>query len=365
MLEALLRRSLELEPTLGSSWWSLANLKTFRFTTDDAEAMRRTLQLPGIAEDDRSQLEFALGKAEEDARNWAESFAHYAEGNRRRRAMLDYDPAHVTAIVDRQRATLDADFFAARRGWGCMSEDPIFVVSLPRSGSTLVEQILASHSAVEGTMELPDIGMIAGRLGPGGIADLTKADARALGEDYLARTAVQRKAGRPHFVDKMPNNWTYLALIHLILPNARIVDARRHPLGCGWSLFKQHFARGQSFSYDLGEIGRYYRDYVRALEHIDHVLPGRVNRVFYEQMVEDTATEVRRLLDAIGLPFEEACLRFYETERAVRTASSEQVRRPIFREGLDQWRHYEPWLGPLADALGPVLTDYPNVPATA
>ena len=205
-------------------------------------------------------------------------------------------------------------------------EDPIFVVSLPRSGSTLVEQILASHSAVEGTMELPDIGMIAGRLGPGGIADLTKADARALGEDYLARTAVQRKAGRPHFVDKMPNNWTYLALIHLILPNARIVDARRHPLGCGWSLFKQHFARGQSFSYDLGEIGRYYRDYVRALEHIDHVLPGRVNRVFYEQMVEDTATEVRRLLDAIGLPFEEACLRFYETERAVRTGSSARRR---------------------------------------
>jgi len=362
---AAYRRSLELEPTLGSSWWSLANLKTFRFTPADAAAMRGALGVPGIPEEDRYQLEFALGKAEEDAGRWAASFAHYAEGNRRRRAMLDYDPAHVTAIVDRQRSTLDADFFAARDGWGCPSDDPIFVVSLPRSGSTLIEQILASHPSVEGTMELPDIGMIAGRLGPGGIAELTESDARALGEEYLERTAVQRKSGRPHFVDKMPNNWTYLPLIQLILPNARIIDARRHPLGCGWSLFKQHFARGQSFSYDLREIGLYYRDYVRALDHIDRVLPGRVHRVFYEQMVDDTATEVRALLAAIGLPFEEVCLRFHETERAVRTASSEQVRRPIFREGLDQWRNFEPWLGPLADALGLVLAHYPAIPADA
>jgi len=362
---AAYRRSLVLEPTLGSSWWSLANLKTFRFTTDDIAAMRAALEVAGIAEEERYQLEFALGKAEEDAGNWAESFAHYAHANRRRRAMLDYDPTHVTAIVDRQRATLDADFFAARAGWGCAADDPIFVVSLPRSGSTLIEQILASHSAVEGTMELPDIGMIAGKLGPGGIAQLTKDEARALGEEYLARTAVQRKSGRPRFVDKMPNNWTYLALIHLILPNARIVDARRHPLGCGWSVFKQHFARGQSFSYDLADIGRYYRDYVRALAHMDDVLPGRVHRVFYERMVENTDAEVRALLDAVGLPFEPACLRFYETDRAVRTASSEQVRRPIFREGLDLWRHYQPFLGPLADALGPVLTDYPDVPADA
>ena len=359
---AAYRRSLALEPTLGSSWWSLANLKTFRFTPDDVAAMQGALAVPGISEEDRYQLEFALGKAREDAGQWADSFVHYAEGNRRRRALLDYDPAHVTAIVDRQRATLDADFFAARMGWGCPAADPIFVVSLPRSGSTLIEQILASHSAVEGTMELPDIGMIAGRLGPGGISQLTEQEARAWGEDYLARTAVQRKDGKPHFVDKMPNNWTYLALIHLILPNARIIDARRHPLGCGWSVFKQHFARGQSFSYDLAEIGYYYRDYVRALDHIDTMLPGRVHRVFYEQMVDDTEAQVRALLDAAGLPFEDACLRFHETERAVRTASSEQVRRPIFREGLDHWRHFEPWLGPLADALGPVLTCYPDVP---
>lgn len=362
---AAYRRSLVLEPTLGSSWWSLANLKTFRFTPDDVTAMEEALTVPGTSEEDRYQLEFALGKAREDAGEWQASFGHYAEANRRRRTLLDYDPAHITAIVDRQRATLDADFFAARQGWGFPADDPIFVVSLPRSGSTLIEQILASHSAVEGTMELPDIGMIAGRLGPGGIMQLTESEARAWGEDYLARTAVQRKDGKPHFVDKMPNNWTYLALIQLILPNARIVDARRHPLGCGWSLFKQHFARGQSFSYDLAEIGRYYRDYVRALDHVDHVLPGRVHRVFYEAMVEDTETQVRALLDAVGLPFEAACLRFHETERAVRTASSEQVRRPIFREGLDHWRHFEPWLGPLADALGPVLTHYPDVPPGA
>jgi tetratricopeptide (TPR) repeat protein len=362
---AAYRRSLTLEPTLGSSWWSLANLKTFRFTPEDVTAMQNALTVPGIDDEDRYQLEFALGKACEDAGEWQASFTHYAAANRSRRAKLDYDPAHVTAIVDRQRATLDADFFAARKGWGCPAADPIFVVSLPRSGSTLIEQILASHSQVEGTMELPDIGMIAGQLGPGGIMQITESEARAMGEDYLARTAVQRKEGRPHFVDKMPNNWTYLALIHLILPNARIVDARRHPLGCGWSLFKQHFARGQSFSYDLDEIGRYYRDYVRALDHVDHVLPGRVHRVFYEAMVDDNEAQVRALIDAVGLPFEEACLRFHETERAVRTASSEQVRRPIFREGLDQWRHFEPWLGPLANALGPVLTAYPDVPSDA
>ncbi len=361
---AAYRESLRIEPTLGSSWWSLANLKTFRFTSDDTAAMRAALTTPGLDEEGRFHIEFALGKAEEDAGRYRESFAHYAKGNRLRRATIDYDPAHVTAIIDRQCATLDADFFTARAGWGCPAEDPIFVVSLPRSGSTLIEQILASHSQVEGTMELPDIGMLANRLGPGGIVGLSKADASALGEEYLDHTRVQRKSGRPYFVDKMPNNWTYLPLIHLILPKARVVDARRHPLGCGFSVFKQHFARGQSFSYDLEEIGRYYRDYVRALAHIDRVLPGRVHRVFYERMVEDTEAEVRALLDYARLPFEAACLNFHETDRAVRTASSEQVRRPIFREGMDHWRHFEPWLEPLSAALGPVLESYPVVPET-
>jgi tetratricopeptide (TPR) repeat protein len=356
------RESLRLEPTLGRTWWSIANLKTFRFTAEDAASMRAALAVPGLNEEDEFNLHFALGKAEEDAGNFAESFSHYAEGNRLRRARIDHDPAQLTAIVDRQIRKFDKEFFAERAGWGCPAPDPIFVVSLPRSGSTLIEQVLASHSAIEGTMELPDIAIMVGRLGGGGIGDLTEQDARRLGEEYLERTRAQRRLGRPYFVDKAPNNWTYLNFIHLILPNARIIDARRHPLGCGFSVFKQHFARGQSFSYNLEEIGSYYRDYVRAMAHIDSVLPGRVHRIFYEKMVADTETEVRALLDHIGVEFEPGCLRFYETERSVRTASSEQVRRPIYSEGIDHWRNFEPWLEPLAHVLGPIASDYPDVP---
>lgn len=359
---AAYRASLALDATLGGSWWSLANLKTFRFTADEVAAMKVALAIPGLRDDDRLQIEFALGKACEDERDWAASFAHYSAGNRLQRELTPYDADEAAAIVTRQRQTLTTGFFAAREGWGCPADDPIFVVSLPRSGSTLIEQILATHSAVEGTMELPDIAMLAGRLGTGGIAELDEGTARAWGEEYLARTRIQRKTDRPRFVDKMPNNWLYVGLIRVILPNARIVDARRHPLGCGFSVFKQHFARGQAFSYDLADIGRYYRDYVRAMAGIDAALPGHVHRVFYEDMVADTEAQVRALLAHCGLPFEPACLAFHETERAVRTASSEQVRRPIFREGLEHWRHYEPWLGPLADALGPVLADYPRIP---
>jgi hypothetical protein len=215
-------------------------------------------------------------------------------------------------------------------------------------------------------MELPDIGSIARDLGgrkkrsevsayPGVLATLGDEDLRALGERYLTQTRIQRKTGAPHFIDKMPNNWAHAGLIHLILPQAKIIDARRHPMSCCFSVFKQHFARGQRFSYDLDELGRYYRDYVDLMAHIDDVLPGRVHRVVYDRMVDDTEAEVRRLLDYCGLPFEEACLRFYENERAVRTASSEQVRRPIYRDALEQWTHYRPWLGPLEHALGPAL----------
>ncbi len=356
------RRSIALEPGLGGSWWSLANLKTWRFTPEDADAMRGALADAAISHDDRFHLHFALGKAEEDAGHYAESFAHYAEGNRLRRAMIHYDADETSALVDRQLATQDAAFFAARAGWGCQTGDPIFVVSLPRAGSTLVEQILASHSQVEGTMELPDIAMLAGRLGPGGLAELDAETAATWGQEYLDRTRVQRKAGTPRFVDKMPNNWLYAGLIQLILPNATIVDARRHPLSCGFSLFKQHFAHGQAFSYDLTEIGRYYADYVRAMAGVDAALPGRVHRVIYERMVEDTEAQVRALLAAAGLAFEPGCLDFHKTERAVRTASSEQVRRPIFREGMEQWQHFAPWLGPIEAALGPVLASYPDVP---
>jgi tetratricopeptide (TPR) repeat protein len=367
------RRSIELAPRLGEAWWSLANLKTVRFEPADLEAMRAQLARTDLSAEDRYHFEFSLGKALEDARDHAASFRHYAEGNRLRRELIHWSAGDNHAHVGRSRAVLTPELFARHAGSGCGARDPIFVVGLPRAGSTLVEQILASHSQVEGTMELPDITMLARELGgrklrrevsryPEVLAELTPAQCLELGERYLRQTRIQRKTAAPFFIDKMPNNFLHVGLIHLILPNARIIDARRHPLGCCFSGFKQHFARGQHFSYSLEEIGRYYRDYVDLMAHVDAVLPGRVHRVIYERMVDDTEAEVRRLLEYCGLPFEPACLRFYETERAVRTASSEQVRRPIFRDGVDQWRHYEPWLGPLRNSLGDVLDSYPEAP---
>jgi hypothetical protein len=327
--------------------------------------MRSQLARSDLSADDRLHLHFALGKALEDAEQFAASFAHYAEANRLRRATIAYDATATTEYVRRVCAIFTAEFVEARRGWGCEAGDPIFVVGLPRSGSTLVEQILASHSAVEGTMELPDVlelaRSLARRPGPAGAPDypdvLARLDAeelRALGEDYLRRTRLHRRSGTPRFIDKMPNNWMHVGLIHLMLPNARIIDVRRDPMGCCFSCFKQHFASGQDFAYDLRDLGRYYRDYVDLMAHFDEVLPGRIHRVDYGALVQDTDAEVRRLLDHCGLPFDEACLRFYENERAVRTPSSEQVRSPIFRDALEQWRHYEPWLGPLEEALGPL-----------
>jgi hypothetical protein len=247
---------------------------------------------------------------------------------------------------------------------------------MPRSGSTLIEQILSSHSAIEGTMELQDINILVSRLDGAGkkarppdypeiLADLPVERFAGLGEDYLERARIQRKLGKPFFVDKMPNNFQHAGFIHLILPNARIVDARRHPMACCFSNFKQHFARGQAFAYDLDDVGRYYRDYVELMAHFDSVLPGRVHRVVYERMVADPEREIRALLAYCGLPFEDACLRFYENDRAVRTASSEQVRRPIFTTAVEHWRNYEEWLDPLRNALGPVLDAYPDVPAFA
>ncbi|PZO89756.1 MAG: hypothetical protein DI623_09085 [Sphingomonas sanxanigenens] len=361
---AAYRRAIDIEPRLGEAWWSLANLKTVRFDAGDAQAMEAALGRGDLAAEDRFHLHFALGKALEDAGEWEASFRHYAEGNRLRRAEIDHAP--LTGRIERSRALLTSGVFAERAEQGDPARDPIFILGMPRSGSTLIEQILSSHSAVEGTQELPDIRALArdhaggGRDDyPAGLLDLSAAQLAAIGADYLDRTRVQRRTARPLFIDKMPNNWLHAPFIHLILPNATIIDARRHPLACCFSNFKQHFARGQAFSYDLAEMGRYYADYVALMAHVDAVLPGRVHRIHYEAMVADTEGEVRRLLDHIGLPFEEACLRFHENDRAVRTASSEQVRRPIFREGLDQHTHFQPWLGPLREALGPVLTSYP------
>jgi tetratricopeptide (TPR) repeat protein len=366
-------KSIERAPELGEAYWSLANLKTFRFSPEQTQAMRAQLAGDKLSPDDRFHFEFSLGKALEDAGEYEESFAHYLEGNRLRRQMIRYDADENAAHVERSRKLFTREFFAARDGVGCQAPDPIFVVGLPRSGSTLIEQILASHSQVEGTMELPDVAMLARVVGgrttrtagsayPRALEKFSADELRALGERYLTQTRIQRKTPAPIFIDKMPNNFAHVGLIHLMLPNAKIVDARRHPLGCCFSGFKQHFARGQNFTYDLTEIGRYYRDYVELMAHFDAVLPGRVHRVLYENMVEDTEGEVRRLLDHCGLPFEDGVLLFHANQRAVRTASSEQVRQPIFKEGVDHWRHFEPWLAPLERALGDVLSAYPATP---
>ena len=370
---AAYRHAIAMQPTLGEAYWSLANLKTFRFSEAELRALREALARPDLADDDRLHFEFALGKALEDQALYQESFEHYARGNELRRKSHPYSADDNSAYVRASRGLFTREFFAERDGAGFPAADPIFIVGLPRAGSTLVEQVLASHSLVEGTMELPQVPLLArdlhGRDGrhedfPQAVAALTHAQLRALGERYLDATRDMRKSDAPFFIDKMPNNCLYVGLIHLILPRARIIDARRHPLGCCFSCFKQHFARGQHFTYGLGDLGRYYHDYVELMAHFDTVLPGRVHRVFYEDMIENTEAEIRRLLEYCGLPFEEACLRFYETERAVRTASSEQVRRPIFREGIDHWRHYEPWLDPLKAALGSALSAYPGLPVS-
>ena len=371
---AAYRTAIDLLPTLGDAWWSLANLKTVRLDASDIARMTDALGAAGTA-GDRYHLHFALGKAHEDAGDFAASFRHYAEGNRLRRAELPYSAARTTAHVQACQRMLTADAFAARRAGGHPARDPIFVVGLPRAGSTLIEQILASHSEVEGTMELPDIGTIAADLGgrhtghDGGpdatapamlerLLALSADERSALGQRYLDGTRIQRKTGRPRFIDKMPNNFQHIGLIHLILPNTTIIDARRHPMANGFSAFKQHFSRGQGFTYELADLGLYWRDYTALLEHFAAVLPGRVHRVCHERLLADPEREIRALLDHAGLAFEPACLAPHQTERAVRTASADQVRQPMAAAADESWKHYRPWLGPLADALGDCVAGY-------
>ncbi|HKT53807.1 MAG TPA: sulfotransferase [Caulobacteraceae bacterium] len=355
-------------PGFGEAYWSLANLKTYRFSSEEMDRMRSAEAAPETPSQDRQYLCFALGKALEDQGRIAESWRCYARGNAIARAGSRYRPEIFETNTKKQTEVCPHDFFAARRGWGVADPDPIFIVGLPRSGSTLIEQILASHSQVEGTQELPDIQRIALELQgrdpdlddpryPGTLAQLSKDEVRRLGERYLAETQVYR-TDKPFFVDKMPNNFRHIGLIHLILPNARIIDARREPMACCFSNLKQLFARGQEFAYSEIDIARYYRTYLDLMRHWDEALPGRVLRVHHEDVVEDLEGQVRRLLDHCGLAFERACVDFHETRRAVRTPSSEQVRRPIFRDGLDQWRRYEAHLGPLRDALGDAMSCY-------
>ena len=363
------RKSIELSPAIGESYWSLANLKTFRFTDDDIAQMRGQIVEEGGDPEEQAHLAFALGKAYEDRKDYDQSFHFYERGNAIRGKQHHHSAKKNVFDTVRQIKTLDKAFFEARKGYGCPAPDPIFVVGLPRAGSTLLEQILASHSQVEGTAELSDVIAISRKLGeksrknPAGkypeiLSDLSAGQFSALGEGYIESTRIQR-SDLPFFIDKMPNNFQHIGLIHLILPNAKIIDARRHPMAGCFSGFKQLFARGQTYTYSLTDIGRYYRDYVTLMDHWDEVLPGRVLRVQYEDMVADTENQVRRLLNYCGLEFEEQCLRFYETKRAIRTPSSEQVRQPVYTEGLDQWRNYEKHLDPLKKALGPVLDRYP------
>ncbi|MEO1595881.1 MAG: sulfotransferase [Pseudomonadota bacterium] len=357
-------------PEFGDAYWSLANLKTYRFESKEIAAMRRHETDAGTPLTDRIHLNFALGKALEDVQDFEAAFAHYERGNRQQRNVLEYDAARMTERLALQREHGTAELFARRAGSGCAASDPIFIVGLPRAGSTLLEQILASHSQVDGTFELPNIAALAHRLDgrrrtdaapryPARLHELTAEQLTRFGEAFIDDTRVHRQ-GSPRFTDKMPNNFRHIALIRLILPNAKIINARRHPMACCFSGFKQLFASGQEFTYGLHEIGRYYRDYVALMDHWDLVLPGAVLRVQYEDLVEDTETQVRRLLEFCGLQFEQNCVEFYRSKRSVRTPSAEQVRQPIYKSGLAQWRHFEPWLDPLKAALGDnVLARYP------
>ena len=349
-------------PNFGDAYWSLANLKTYRFTDEEIDRMRTEEAAATTPLEDRYHLCFALGKALEDRGAYEESFGYYERGNALKKTEAHYQAVDTERNTQMQKQVCTTEFFASRKGYGCESPDPIFIVGLPRSGSTLLEQILASHSLVEGTMELADIAatvvQLEGRTSPGEqrrypavLADLKREDFLRLGETYMADTRIYR-SGKPYFIDKMPNNFRHIGLIHLMLPNAKIIDARREPMACCFSNFKQLFAFGQEFTYSIEDIARYYRTYIELMDHWDAVLPGRVLRIRHEEIVEDLEGNVRRLLDYCGLAFEPACLEFYKTERSVRTPSSEQVRRPINREGVDQWRNFEPFLGPLKAALG-------------
>jgi tetratricopeptide (TPR) repeat protein len=367
------RKAAAVRPSFGDAYWSLANLKTYRFSPDEIAHMRAEGTAPAADPVDRCHLCFALGKAYEDVHEYAESWRFYERGNALKRAESRYRAEITETSTRKQIEVCTQEFFSARAGVGAPDPDPIFILGLPRSGSTLVEQILASHSHIDGTHELPDIPRIVRGLErrgtegprsdlenpryPGVLADLAPEDFRRLGERYMVDTRSYR-GDKPLFIDKMPNNFRHIGLIHLILPNAKIIDVRREPLACCFGNLKQLFASGQEFTYSIEDIARYYKSYLELMRHWDAVLPQRVLRVWYEDVVEDLAGNVKRLLEFCGLEFEAACLEFYKLERSVYTASSEQVRQPIVREGLFQWRNYEPWLGPLEDALADAVIRY-------
>ena len=361
--EASYKAALELDPGFAEAYWSLADLKNYSFSAAEVATMEQLLASDKRGRTNEAQLHFALGRACEQHQQYPQAFVHYAQGNALKRLDTPFDIEHFERRSARIRAFFDETFFAARAGAGDPNAAPIFIVGLPRSGSTLVEQILASHSRVEGTMELPNIvalanefdDLVPGRDGyPETLRGASGAQLAALGARYLAQTAPLR-GGRERFTDKLPNNFSHVGLIHAILPHATIIDARRHPMDSCFSTFKQHFAQGQAFSYDLEDLGRYYRCYLALMDHWDRVLPGKVLHLQYEELVRDPETHIRRLLAHCGLPFEAACLAFHETKRSVRTASAEQVRQPLYTSGVGYWRHFAAELEPLGHALGDSL----------
>lgn len=361
--------ALNSNPHHGEAYYSLANLKVYEFGDAEIRDMHAQEKNRNLSHMDRVHLNFALGKAYEDKGDFATSFRYYAQGNRLKKFQTTYKAERMTEDLKAQQDVCTAQLFERRSGAGHAAPDPIFIVGLPRAGSTLLEQILSSHSQVDGTLELPNILSLSQRLRrrarqegatqyPGILDELSDEELEAFGRAYIEDTRIHRQ-GAPFFIDKMPNNFRHIGLIHLILPHAKIIDARRQPMACCFSGYKQLFAEGQEFTYDLADAGTYYRDYVELMNHWDAVLPGKVLRVHYEDVVADTEGQVRRILDHCGLPYEDACVNFYETRRSVRTPSSEQVRQPIYSSGLEQWRNFEPWLDPLKQALGEVLDRYP------
>jgi tetratricopeptide (TPR) repeat protein len=356
------RRAMAIDPDRGEPWWALSDLKTIRFDATEIAAMEALLGRATATADDRIHLNFALGWAWEQAGDPTRSFAHYAAGNRLRRDQVPHDAGLLARERGAAERLFTPEFFAARAGWGSQSADPIFIVGMPRAGSTLVEQILASHPLVEATMELHELPGLAQQIGtlpprdgrrgyPDLLAAMSRAEIAALGQAYIDRTRVQRRSGAPHFIDKLPANFRFVPLIRLILPKARIIDVRRDPMSCGFSIFRQYLAGGQSFAFDLADIGAYYADYARTMAAWEAMLPGHVHHLSYERLIDDLDGEVRALLDFCGLPFDPACLAFHQTRRAVRTPSAAQVRQPINRRGLEDWQPFAPWLGPLRAAL--------------
>ena len=350
------------KPDFGDAFWSLANLKTYRFEEAEIAQMREKQQDEKTSLEDNIHFCFALGKALEDRQEYQSAADYYLLGNELKNGKIQYDKDRMSDKLAQQKQFCTAQMFESFGDAGCPATDPIFIVGLPRAGSTLLEQILASHSLVDGTLELNNIPALAHKLNgrrtvheesryPKILSQLTPEMARKLGQTYIDETRVHREGGQ-FFIDKMPNNFRDIGLIKMILPNAKVIDARRHPMSCCFSGFKQLFFEGQEFTYGLEEIGTYYRDYVELMNHWDEVLPGFVLRVQHEDVVDDLETQVRRMLDFCDLPFEQSCVDFHKTQRSVRTPSAEQVRQPIFRTALDAWQNYEPWLDPLKKALG-------------